>query len=104
MFKFYKCVLQKDEKDCGPACILTILKQYNVNYSIAKLREIVGTDKQGTNLYGIIKGLNYFNFKARAFRIKERKLNNELKYPAIAHINNNGFFHYVVIQEIKKIK
>lgn len=72
MFKKYKCVLQRNEKDCGPACIITILNQYNVDYSISKLRDIVGTDKLGTNLYGIIKGLTYFNFRAKAIVVEEK--------------------------------
>ncbi|WP_067140929.1 peptidase domain-containing ABC transporter [Oceanivirga salmonicida] len=104
MFERYKCVLQNDERDCGPACILTIAKQYKINYPIAKLREIVGTDKQGTNIYGLIKGLNYFNFKAKAVRVEDKKIDETLPLPAIAHVINNGMFHYVVIQKISKDK
>lgn len=102
MFERYICVLQKDEKDCGPACILTILKEYNINYSIAKLREIVGTDTFGTNIYGLIKGLEYFGFKGTAVRVEDKRIDNSLNFPIIAHLNINGLYHYVVIQNIKK--
>ncbi len=102
--KFY-CVLQQDEKDCGPACILTILKEYKIEYSIARLREIAGTDKQGTNIYGILKGLEYFNLNGRAVKISDKKIDNTLKLPAIAHIiNDKNMYHYVVIQNINKDK
>ncbi|AVL42681.1 hypothetical protein CEP89_01900 [Streptobacillus moniliformis] len=56
-----------------PACILTILKEYKIEYSIARLREIAGTDKQGTNIYGILKGLEYFNLNGRAVKISDKK-------------------------------
>lgn len=36
MFKNYICVLQKDKKDCGPACILTVAKQFGVKFSLKK--------------------------------------------------------------------
>lgn len=101
MFKKYHCVLQQDEKDCGPACILTVLKQYNISYSTAKLREISGTDKSGTNLYGLIKGFKYFNFNAKAIKIQNKEITDNIILPAIAHIiSNDGFQHFVVIQEI----
>ena len=51
----YYCVKQHDITDCGAACIATIAKQNGLNISLSKIRETAGTDKQGTNAYGIIK-------------------------------------------------
>ena len=101
MFKRYCCVLQKDEKDCGPACILTIAKQYNSNFSIAKLRQISGTDRNGTNLAGMIKGLDYLGFESKAVKVEDKKIDNSVSFPIIAHIQSkNNFLHYVVVHDV----
>ena len=101
MFKRYCCVLQKDEKDCGPACILTIAKQYNSNFSIAKLWQISGTDRNGTNLAGMIKGLDYLGFDSKAVKVEDKKIDNSVSFPIIAHIQTtNNFLHYVVVHDL----
>jgi ATP-binding cassette subfamily B protein len=51
----YYCIKQHDITDCGAACLATICKQNGYNISITKIREIAGTDKAGTNTYGVIK-------------------------------------------------
>ena len=105
MFKRYCCVLQKDEKDCGPACILTIAKQYNSNFSIAKLRQISGTDRNGTNLTGIIKGLDYLGFESKAVKVEDKKIDNSISFPIIAHVETeDNLLHYVVVHNVTKRK
>lgn len=46
----YICVKQHDTTDCGPACLATVAKQYGLDLSLAKIRSIAGTDRQGTNM------------------------------------------------------
>lgn len=41
-------------KIIGVACLATIFKQYGCNLSISELRELAGTDNQGTSLLVII--------------------------------------------------
>ena len=101
IFKRYCCVLQKDENDCGPVCILTIAKQYNSNFSIAKLRQILETDRNETNLAGMIKGLDYLGFNSKAVKVKDKKIDNSVSFPIIAHIQTiNNFLHYVVVHDL----
>ena len=100
IFKRYCCVLQKDENDCGAAC-LTIAKQYNSNFSIAKLRQISGTDRNGTNLAGMIKGLDYLGFDSKVVKVEDKKIDNSVSFPIIAHIQTtNNFLHYVVVHDL----
>ena len=74
--------------------ILTIAKQYNSNFSIAKLRQILGTDKNGTNLAGMIKGLDYLGFDSKAVKVEDKKIDNSVSFPIIAHIQTtNNFLH-----------
>ncbi len=61
----YYCVKQHDITDCGAACLATISKQYGLNLSISKIREVAGTDKQGTNAYGMIKAAEQLGFLLR---------------------------------------
>ena len=53
--KKYICVKQHDMKDCGAACLSTISKTYGLKLQISKIRDIAGTDKFGTNAYGLVK-------------------------------------------------
>lgn len=103
MFKKYYSILQNDEKDCGPACILTIAKQFGSDISIAKLREISGTDRNGTNIVGMLKGLEYLGFDGKAVRVEDKKITNEISFPIIAHIKTEkNFLHYIVIHKVSK--
>ena len=103
MFKKYYSILQNDEKDCGPACILTIAKQFGSDISIAKLREISGTDRNGTNIAGMLKGLEYLGFDGKAVRVEDKKITNEISFPIIAHIKTEkNFLHYIVIHKVSK--
>ena len=72
----YNCVKQHDNTDCGAACIATICRQQGYNISISKIREIAGTDKRGTNVYGMIQALNTLGFKAKSVKTKE--INNDI--------------------------
>lgn len=65
MFERYYCVKQHDITDCGAACIATISKQHGLLTSITKIREVAGTDKQGTNAYGVIKAAEQLGFSAK---------------------------------------
>ena len=44
----FKCISQNDETDCGPACLAAIFRKYGLKVSIPKIRDIAGTDRQGT--------------------------------------------------------
>ncbi|UZM99435.1 cysteine peptidase family C39 domain-containing protein [Lysinibacillus sp. MHQ-1] len=101
MFKRYVCVKQHDQKDCGIACLSTISKQYGLKIPISKLREVAGTDKQGTNVLGLIKAAEELGFTAKAVKGDAKALFQEFPLPAIAHCVMDGkLLHYVVIHKI----
>lgn len=68
LLKKYYCVKQYDITDCGAACLATISKQYGFHTSITKIREVAGTDKQGTNAYGVIKAAEQLGFSAKGVK------------------------------------
>lgn len=99
----YYCVKQHDITDCGAACLATISKQYGLNLSISKIREVAGTDKQGTNAYGMIKAAEQLGFTAKGVKGNQDAFFSEFPLPAIAHVVVNGsLLHYVVIHKITK--
>lgn len=99
----YKFVLQHDSADCGPACIATICKYYNKDINLSRIREVAGTDKQGTNLYGMQKACKHLGLQVRVIRAKEKRIPEEVPLPVIAHLKyKDGVTHYVVIYKITK--
>ncbi len=55
-----------------------------------------GTDRQGTNLAGLVKAAEQVGFTARGVRANMDGL-DEIEFPAIAHWSEDGRNHFVVI-------
>lgn len=103
MFHKYYCIKQHDMTDCGAACLATISKQYGFKTSITKIREVAGTDKQGTNAYGVIKAAEQLGFSAKGVKGDKEAFFSEFPLPCIAHVIVDGsLLHYVVIHKISK--
>ena len=102
ILKKYNCVKQHDIKDCGCACLSTIAKQYGLKVPISKIREVAGTDMQGTSAYGVIKAAEAIGFTAKGVKAsKPEDIFGEFPKPAIAHVIIDGkLLHYVVIHKV----
>ena len=93
-------VKQRDTTDCGAACLASVARYYNLNLPIAKIRQRAGTDKDGTNVLGMIEAAESFGFEARGVKASFENLFN-IPLPAIAHIETKGkLHHYVVISRL----
>lgn len=97
----YPFVKQEGLKDCGVACLLMIIRYYNGNISIEKLRDMTKTDKNGVTAYHIKLASEKLGFDCEAYKINN--LYTNIKLPCIAHTINESFNHYVVIYEIDKV-
>lgn len=76
-------------------------KQYGLSTSITKIREIAGTDKLGTNAYGMVKAAEQLGFTAKAVKGNKEALFSEFPLPAVAHVVVDGtLLHYVVLHKI----
>ena len=102
--KKYYCIKQHDYKDCGCACLATICKTYGLKYPISKIREVAGTDKDGTSALGVIKAAEKLGFSAKGVKAnKPEDIFSEIPIPAIAHVViDNTMLHYVVIHKISE--
>lgn len=99
----YYCIKQHDITDCGAACLATICKQNGYKIGITKIREIAGTDKSGTNAYGVIKAAEQLGFSAKGVKGNKDAFFSEFPLPCIAHVVVDGsLLHYVVIHKITK--
>lgn len=57
-------VLQKDQSDCGVACLLSLIQFYGGSSSLEKLRELSGTNITGTSVLGLYQAANQLGFNA----------------------------------------
>ena len=69
MNKYY--VRQNGFKDCGPSCLLSIMKYYGCEASHEEVTYILKTDFDGTNAYNIINGARLFGFDGYICKICE---------------------------------
>ena len=95
-------VKQHDYKDCGAACLASICAHYGRLIPIARVRQICHTDTRGTNVLGMIQGLNELGFNAKGVK-GDLSAIPQIPLPAIAHIVvNETMHHYVVIYKVQK--
>lgn len=95
-------IKQHDITDCGAACLASISAHYNFQIPISRIRQYAGTDKKGTNVYGLIKAAEKLGFEAKGVRGDFESL-FKIPKPTIAHvIVRERLHHYVVIYEVTK--
>ncbi len=97
-------VIQHDLRDCGPACLQSVIKHYGGYVPIEKIRIDANTTIEGTTAYNLIKTAKKYGFDAYGARIENKELNNSLIVPFIAQVHINNLSHFVVVYEIKKDK
>lgn len=99
MFKKNIYIAQVDENDCGVAALAMILKNYGSKYSIARLRNIAKTNKEGTTALGLVKAAQKLHFETKAIQADMRLFEEKnIPYPFIAHvIKDKAIEHYYVV-------
>ena len=100
----YKYERQHGIKDCGVTCLYNIIKYYNGNISMSKLRRLTKTNENGTNVYNIVNASNSLGLKAEAYKCEFNDLSN-VKLPIIVHIKlDNKYDHFVILEKINNEK
>lgn len=97
-------VPQIDARDCGVAALASIAKFYGSDFSLAHLRELAKTDKEGTTALGIVKAANEMGFETRPVQADKTLFDmSDVPYPFIVHVNKEGKLqHYYVVYQTKK--
>lgn len=100
-------VKQRDEKDCGPACLCSICEYYGIHLPLARARELSKSDLQGTNVFGLTKAAEMLGFSVNPAsgtyeEFMDAVSSSEVQFPAIAHIiTPEHFEHYIVVYRIQ---
>lgn len=100
-----KFIKQYDESDCGPACLTMLGIYFGKNTMLSRVREWSKTDKEGTSLYGLIKGGEKLGINLTGVRAEEISDIKNDELPIIAHIiNEKGFMHFIIVEKITSKK
>ena len=97
-------VRQQDIKDCGAACLLSIIKYYGGNISLEKIRVDSCISSSGISAFNLIAAAKRYGLDGRGTRITfDDLIKSKLVYPFISYVElKNGLRHYIVVYEITK--
>ena len=94
-----KIVIQDGAKDCGVACLLSIIRHYKGDISIEKLREMTSTTKEGVTALSLINVAKELGFDSYGLKGDIENIDKSM-LPLIAHTVNNKLKHFIVIYEM----
>ncbi len=98
-------VRQNGFKDCGPSCLLSIMKYYGCEASHEEVTNVLKTDINGTNAYYIINGCKLFGFDGYGSHISVDDIyNKKVSFPIICHTLKKNIYHFIVVYGIKNNK
>ena len=89
-------VKQRDITDCGAACLASIAAYYKITLPVARIRQMAGTDKKGTNILGLVEAAEKMGFLAKGVRGEWDSL-FKIPKPAIAHVIVHDILHHFVV-------
>ena len=97
-------VLQDGFKDCGSACLLSIIRYYGGDIPLSNLVELTNTTRNGTNLLELKKVAKTIGLDAVGYKVSEISKLREIDRPFIAQLNISNNTHFVVVYKIKEDK
>jgi ATP-binding cassette, subfamily C, bacteriocin exporter len=99
--RFPHVVRQHDSTDCGPAALLSVLRYWGGDTTLARVRDLAGTNLRGTSLVALVGAAKRLGFVPRAVRGSLEDLEREA-LPCIAHlVLPDGRAHFVVVHRIR---
>ena len=91
-------VKQNGYKDCSVACVVSIMRYYNVYPLYEEVSYLLRVNKTGTNAYNIINGIRNLGFDGYGIHYTyEEIVNNKIKFPIICHTIKNNMYHFIVV-------
>ena len=97
-------VLQDGFKDCGSACLLSIIRYYGGDIPLSNLVELTNTTRNGTNLLELKKVAKTIGLDAVGYKVSEISKLHEIDRPFIAQLNISNNTHFVVVYKLKEDK
>lgn len=95
-------VMQDGIKECGSACILSIIRYYGGNVSIDRILELTKTDKSGTNFYNMSVACQELGLMSKGYKIDDINKLYDLEKPFISQVVIDNVKHFVVVYKVKR--
>lgn len=96
-----KCiVIQNGYKECGSACLLSIIRYYKGNIELNKLVELTKTDKNGTNFYNMSEAIIDLGLQSKSYHVDNFEQLLSIGKPFICQLSIDGYYHFVVVYKI----
>ena len=96
-------VRQNGLKDCGPSCLLSIMKYYGCEASHEEVTFTLKTDLDGSNAYNIINGSRNYGFDGYGVHYTfDEIISGYVSFPIICHIIKNNMYHFIVVYKTSK--
>lgn len=93
-------VRQRDETDCGAACLVSVAGFYRLKLPVARVRQYASTDTRGTNVLGLVEAAERLGFQAKGVKGPFEGL-ARIPLPAIVHVVlPGGLAHYYVLLQV----
>ena len=94
-------VRQDGLKECGSACLESIIKYYGGNIPTNRILELTNTTNEGTSFYNLKEAALEIGLAAKAYQIDDIDKLKEIDKPFISQIVVNNCLHFVVIYKMK---
>ena len=91
-------------KECGSACLLSIIRHYGGNVSLEKLLELTNTTKDGTNFYNLLEASNEIGLSAKGYKVDDINKLYEIDRPFISQVVIDNYTHFVVVYKMHNHK
>lgn len=97
-------IYQKEENDCGIACLASIFSYCNIRYSDEKLWSQFAGKDEGISFKEIIEVSEKYGLGCDCYEadIDDLQTISRKCFPIIAHIVQRGSYHFVIVEKIKK--
>lgn len=92
---------QRDETDCGAACLKMVAEFYGKRYELQTLRDACHVSEKGVSLLGISDAAESIGLRAKGVRLNWEQLRDMTHLPCIVHWNQ---CHFIVVCDIIKRK
>ena len=102
--KKHLIVLQEGAKDCGAACLRSIIHYYGGNVTLERLIELTKTTKEGTTFYNLKEASEEIGLATKSYRVNDIEKIKEINTPFICQITKNNYTHFIVVYKIKDNK
>lgn len=93
-------VIQDGIKECGSACLLSIIRYYGGNISLQKLLELTNTTKNGTNFYDLTLAANEIGLSSKAYQVNNVDKLYSVQKPFISQVIIDNYKHFVVVYKM----